>query len=341
MTRTPLCTHDHFHAHWLRDIEIGLHWPLIMPSLLTLHKELLLRIISFLPFPIIETLAKTHNHHITSTCLAVLHPLFVLRRHIKLIQSRFDSLKQDMGRLDFEIFICETAKFGLSKAEWRRVRQPVDEDWFERMEWLDLTFNNSLDWLQTGDGAQQGESGQSEDQITTDKILKLEQEALQAGLRLPESLIRLFKDQALLDHMPRKIATSFYLSDAIVKAPSTLDNDAGGYILAFCIDPDWENTYLLYLTTDGKHCVLSQESMDDHGDIEVAGVGFDEWLVTMVFEQQIEDVVMENRAATERLKEYVRVMYVRRPEEMKKPTRLEKRMVVMRGGKVIGPAFPD
>ncbi|KAH7061640.1 hypothetical protein BKA63DRAFT_497742 [Paraphoma chrysanthemicola] len=312
-----------------------------MPSLLTLPKELLLHILSFLPFPIIETLAKTHNYHITSTCLVLLQPLFARRQHIKLLESRFDSVKQDMGRLDFEIFICDTAKFSLSKDEWRRVREPVDEDWFERMEWLDLTFNNDLDWLRPGDDAREGKSGQIAPQITIEKIIKLEEEALQAGLRLPESFVRLHKDQTLLDHMPRNIATSFRLGDSIAKAPSTLDKDAGGYILTFCIDPDWENSYLLYLSTDGKHCILSADSMDELGDVEVAGVGFDEWLVMMVFEQQIHDAVMDNMAVSQELKEYVRVMYVRRPEEMKKPTRLEKRMVVMRGGKVIGPAFPD
>lgn len=118
-----------------------------MPNLLTLPKELLLHILSFLPLPIIETLAQTYSYHITSTCLPLLQSLFTRRRHIKDVTAQFG----DFGfteLFEFEILVQEPKKFVISRSEWKRMKEPTDTEMLERMEWLLHVFKGDLKWLE-------------------------------------------------------------------------------------------------------------------------------------------------------------------------------------------------
>lgn len=308
-----------------------------MPTLLTLPKELLLLILSYLPLPVIETIARTHNHQITATCLILLRPLFARRRYIKALKARFGDI-EGVQIFDFEIFIQATAKFGISKAEWRRVREPTEEDVVERVEWLDWMFSmDGLEWLRpTGPPSASDRTSEiCEPLLSDDAVLSLQDKAQVAGVQIPSSFFHLVQSPDLLHRMPRSIVSSFtidtHLSIAAVK-------DASGYTLLFYTDHEYGDKYSLFLSMDGTHCVLNnpEDALDESiGDL--SGVGFGEWLAVKVFEQEIHDVIFEDRVVEDTLRDYIHAIYVRRPEELKsgKPTRMEQRMFTIRGGKQV------
>ncbi|KAF2028127.1 hypothetical protein EK21DRAFT_90947 [Setomelanomma holmii] len=312
-----------------------------MPSLITLPKELLLHIISYLPLPIVEVLAKTHNRRITSTCLVLLQPLFTRRRHIKALKSRFGDFR-GVETFEFEIFIQETAKFGILKEEWRRVREPTEEDLLERMEWLNLTFMDDLDWLQpVRQTEEEKKSNKTDPLLTEGQVAKLQEEAHEAGVHIPQAFSQLVQSPGLLDRIPRSNASSFHIpTTSLSKATIAIDKDASGYTLPIYVDQEDGDTHSLYLSTDGTHCMLNDSLyvLEGHdSNINLSGVGFGEWLATAVFEKEINDVIFEDRAVEDALKDYVQAMYVRRPEELSRgqPTRTEQRMFIIRGGKSV------
>lgn len=59
------------------------------------------------------------------------------------------------------------------------------------------------------------------------------------------------------------------------------------------------------------------------------------------FDQEINDVIFEDRAVEDALKDYVQAVYVRHPEEMRtgKPKCMERHTVITIGGKLMKNSF--
>ncbi len=84
------------------------------------------------------------------------------------------------------------------------------------------------------------------------KLDKVEEQARQLGLALPESFRRLMASPELQDHIPSCTACYFQLSERIQPCPES----EGGYIVCFLHDQQDVLLWYLYLTPEGEQCVL-------------------------------------------------------------------------------------
>ena len=92
-----------------------------------------------------------------------------------------------------------------------------------------------------------------EEALWTNDIDQLAHTARQLGLSLPESFTRFMASPELQDRVPSCTDCHFFLPETIVPCPGSQD----GYLVRFLDDQQFVLLWYLYLTRQGKHCVLA------------------------------------------------------------------------------------
>ncbi|KAF2831782.1 hypothetical protein CC86DRAFT_367058 [Ophiobolus disseminans] len=180
------------------------------------------------------------------------------------------------------------------------------------------------------------------------EMAALEAEASTLGLKLPAAFIKLFTNANLMHHVPAIYDTSLRISSGLNRVPAVIDSGAGGYCIPMREEMFGDSAWSLYLAPDGTHCVLettydtgrswedvlsangpgpsslaaTEEEMQEaknegremavmlSGGVLLEGVGFEEWLALMCFENGVSLACCDMEEVGEGLKEYVRTVYV-------------------------------
>ena len=215
-----------------------------MPNLTDFPVELLHLTLTQLRAFEVELVARTFNKRLYDICLPFLTRRLVYHRNNQLMRRRFTFDK--LPNLDFMDL----------KGDLRWL-SPIDMG----PRRTDLQHNP---WARS----------ESEEQ---DEVEKLVRTAQRLGLALPEEFLLFMRSQALRTRIP---GDEYTLSlGGLRKCPGAVDKWAGGFIICFLRDDDWDREYYsLYLNSNG-HCVLRSKHDLDHQSHEYYCMLADDYII--------------------------------------------------------------
>ncbi|RGP78370.1 hypothetical protein FLONG3_3506 [Fusarium longipes] len=155
--------------------------------------------------------------------------------------------------------------------------------------WINL--DGTFEWLKPLD-EEMAETRAVASKTEVDALLK---KASELGLIVPPGFEAFVRSDKLHHRFPR---TWFFNLSKLIKCPASIDDGQGGYLCRFHSEEQLCAFAYLYLSPDGHHCVLvSQvdiyETFDEDNsdtdefekaDFFIAGLSFEEYLVTVYFE---------------------------------------------------------
>lgn len=161
--------------------------------------------------------------------------------------------------------------------------------------------------------------------MTAEELDELQKSADEAGVHLPQSFVRLYTDQKLLDLMV-KVPRNIFTIRPLDLYGFSHETSMMGYVLVSVITPfDYPTREWHLFVLPGEEsidCVFSliYERNEEAGGIvegppRLAGLGFEEWLATYYFEAWLMFLAQRKSSLNwniEPLKEYVREVYVRK-----------------------------
>ncbi|CAH0028171.1 unnamed protein product [Clonostachys rhizophaga] len=228
-----------------------------------LPEELIVEILSDLPYGDLENVAWTLKHPITEISISLLQSVFKSRRDTKRLIERLGPLdthalsglclidQDDIERPDF--------LDGLGLSPQTVVKVPPDN----RLPNLDyMHLCGDFGWLEplTGQIAEEAEGNHANPAVRGPSYDELISSADRVGVTLPPAFLKFIRDAELQKRIPA-IGDIFCLeSGGLRKVPKSLDGGVGGYQIEFLFDAQSGYQVHLYIEpgSDGASCVLME-----------------------------------------------------------------------------------
>lgn len=233
-----------------------------------LSNELMLRILHFLQPRHIESIARTFNKRMTQLCLPFLSQRIRAARNDRLMRQLFGNPNlPEVDQSDYQDFSSSKRAYS------------APEDPGQHLEYLRL--DGSLDWLMPLDGNsseafEEGIEGAGIQEGESPEEFRKKMQQLGIEHALPEAFWKMMMDEDLMTRIPSASASFFMLpplcrilsKDLIElhrkrRGELALGEDEierlkqlRAYLLTFCSDQQGCEYWVLYVDSDGHHCVL-------------------------------------------------------------------------------------
>jgi hypothetical protein len=227
----------------------------LQPFVLELPPEIIIHILSYVSPLALELLARTYVKQITYICL----DMPALRYRIDQSKNARRMMQAFEGfPAPYPSWTSQTAweDFSLQKVFGSHSIHAISHP-FAHLEYLNM--RGDLAWLKGFDEVEVSDVGVClEGNMDT-----LETATRKLGLVLPATFVQLMKSKDVL----RRIRGNIYLNGIFKVGSRNGSHFPDGYIVEFMHDTTSTFFFLLYLDTQGGHCVLQSEyGMDGHRD---------------------------------------------------------------------------